>query len=149
MKSVLLNHTAILSIAALLIVIAGCKKETESSENFIGTYNGTLYVIDYYAPGVAAINEVYDTSQVAAETLQITAGATSNKVNLTLVNAQLSGTGTTGGNKLTLDPSAVGGYTYTGAGTLNGSSITAYINTNLPGNNHPYESRYLFKGNRQ
>jgi hypothetical protein len=148
MKRVLVNRAAILSIVALLMFVAGCKKETESSQNFIGTYNGTLYVIDYYAPGVAATNEVYDTSQVVAETLEITAGTSSNKVNLSLINAQLTGTGTTSGNNLTVDQATVGSFNYTGAASLNGSNISAHINTNLPGNNHPYESQYLFKGTK-
>jgi hypothetical protein len=149
MKRVLLNHSTIMTVIALLMFVAGCKKDTESSQIFIGTYSGTLYVIDYYAPGVAATNEVYDTSQVIAETLKITAGTSSNKVNLSLINAQLTGTGTTSGNNLTVDQATVGGYNYSGSGSLNSNNISAYINTKLPGNNHPYESRYLFKGNRQ
>ncbi len=145
----LLHLKLLIPAIVLILVTTGCKKETASNQNFIGSYSGTLYVIDYYAPGVAATNEVYDTSQVVAETLIITSGATSSKVNLQLVNGGLNGTGTVSGNSLTLDQTSSGGYTTSGSASINGKNITGYINNNLTGNSHPYESQYLFKGTKQ
>lgn len=145
----LLHLKLVTAAIVLMLVITGCKKEIASNQGFIGTYSGTLYVIDYYAPGVAATNEVYDTSQTIAETLLITSGATSSKVNLQLVNGGLSGTGTVSGNNLTIDPTSSGSYTTSGSASLNGKNITGYINNNLQGSSHPYESQYLFKGTKQ
>ena len=137
------------SIISFLIIgftmigfLSSCKKDTASNQKFIGTYNGTLYLIERGA------FLLQDTTQ-GAETLIISAGANAETVNLKLVNEGLNGTATISGNALTIVPTSDGTANYNGAGSINGSAITAYVNKKFIGSSVPeYNYQYLFKGNK-